>query len=62
MLAARGEGSPLDRNGSWEFRFEEGAALVAAANPAFVATESMCVPDCFDALPKEAKKRGKNMF
>ena len=52
---------PLDLNGSWEFRFEEGKSW-KEADPAFAATDRIVVPGCFDALPKWFMKRGTGHY
>ena len=49
-------------NGSWAFRFEEGRALAEAWNTDFVATDSIPVPGCFDAMPKWYMKRGTGLY
>ncbi len=53
---------PLDLNGSWEFRFEEGALLADAANPDFRPDCTIPVPACFDALPDWYLKRGVGLY
>ena len=52
----------LDLNGSWAFRFEEGKSIEEAADPGFTATDVMCVPGCYDALPKWRMKRGTGLY
>ena len=54
--------TPLPLHGSWSFRFEEGASLETAADPAFQATDTMVVPGCWDLLPKWYLKRGTALY
>lgn len=53
---------PLDLNGSWDFRFAEGQSIEAAADPGFAATDTMCVPGCYDAMPKWRMRRGTGLY
>ena len=53
---------PLDLNGIWKFRFEEGKSFKEAANLSFEATDSIVVPGCFDAMPKWYMKRGTGLY
>ncbi len=63
VLIARAAGAAgLDLNGSWEFRFEEGKPLAEVASPGFVATDSIPVPGCYDAMPKWYLKRGTGLY
>ena len=48
----------LDLNGSWAFRFEEGALLADAARPDFEPVCTIPVPACFDTFPDWYLKRG----
>ena len=52
----------VDLNGSWAFRFEEGHPLAEVANKDFVATDTMTVPACFDAMPRYLRKRGTALY
>ena len=52
----------LSLNGSWEFRFEEGKSYREAADPAFVATDSIVVPGCYDMMPQWLCKRGSGLY
>ena len=52
----------VDLNGSWEFRFEDGKSIAEAADPAFVATDCMAVPGCYDMMPKWLCKRGTGLY
>ena len=52
----------LQLNGTWEFRFEEGKAHHEVANPKFVATDSIVVPGCFDAMPKWEDREGQSLL
>ncbi len=52
----------LDLNGPWAFRFEEGRPIEAVAGPGFAATDVMCVPGCFDAMPRWQTKRGTGLY
>ena len=52
----------LALNGSWEFAFREGRSSREAADPAFVATDAIPVPGCFDAMPKWFMKRGTGLY
>ena len=54
--------APLDLNGSWLFRFEEGALLADAARPDFEPACTIAVPACFDALPDWYLKRGVGLY
>ena len=54
--------APLDLNGSWAFRFEEGALLADAAKPDFVPSGTIPVPACFDAMPDWLLKRGVGLY
>ena len=58
MLAA----TMLSLNGSWEFHFAEGQAAPQVASPDFVATDTMVVPGCYDAMPKWFMKRGTGLY
>lgn len=60
--AADAAARPLDLNGSWDFRFEEGKSIEEAADPGFAATGAMCVPGCYDAMPKWKMKRGTGLY
>ena len=53
---------PVDLNGSWDFRFEEGKSIEEVARTDFAATDAMCVPGCWDALPKWRFKRGTGLY
>jgi beta-glucuronidase len=53
---------PLSLNGSWAFRFEEGALLADAAKPDFVPSGTIPVPACFDAMPDWLLKRGVGLY
>lgn len=53
---------PLSLNGSWAFRFEEGALLADAAKPDFDAAGTIPVPACFDAMPDWLLKRGVGLY
>lgn len=49
----------LDLNGLWDFSFLEGKFLEDVENaPELPLAETMCVPGCFDALPKYYCRRG----
>ena len=49
----------LDLNGIWDFSFREGKTLEDFEEPAAPASEEvMCVPGCFDALPRHYCQRG----
>lgn len=52
----------LSLNGSWDFRFDEGKSFMEAGGPAFVATDTILVPGCFDAMPKWFMKRGTGLY
>ena len=52
----------LSLDGSWAFRFEEGKAIEEVADPGFAATDVMCVPGCYDAMPKWQMKRGTGLY
>ena len=52
----------LDLNGSWTFRFEEGKSIEQVADPAFIATDTMTVPGCFDMMSKWFLKRGTGLY
>ena len=52
----------LNLNGSWAFRFEEGRGLEEVASPAFVATDTMTVPGCWDTMPQWFLKRGTGLY
>ena len=52
----------LSLNGAWEFRFEEGKAIEQVAAADFVATETMTVPGCYDALPAYRYRRGTGLY
>ena len=52
----------LSLNGNWAFRFEEGKTLETASGSAFAATDSMCVPGCYDMMPKWLCKRGTGLY
>ena len=58
MLAA----ATLSLNGSWEFRFAEGQSASQVASTDFVATDTMVVPGCYDAMPKWFMKRGTGLY
>ena len=53
---------PLDLNGTWEFRFEEGKSWQQVDAAAFTATDPIIVPGCFDAMPKWFMKRGTGLY
>ena len=53
---------PLDLNGSWAFRLEEGKSIEDAADPAFAATDTMTVPGCWDMMPQWFLKRGTALY
>ena len=53
---------PLDLNGFWDFRFEEGKSLEAAGAADFAATDRMAVPGCFDTMPKWLCRRGTALY
>lgn len=53
---------PLSLNGVWAFRFEEGKSIEDVADPAFVATDRMTVPGCFDIMPQWYLKRGTALY
>ena len=53
---------PVDLNGSWDFRFEEGKSIEEVARTDFAATDAMCVPGCWDALPKWRFRRGTGLY
>ena len=53
---------PLSLNGSWAFRFEEGALLADAARPDFEPACTIAVPACFDALPDWYLRRGVGLY
>ena len=61
-VARAAESRPLDLNGSWDFRFEEGKSIEEVADPGFAATDAMCVPGCYDAMPKWKMKRGTGLY
>jgi len=52
----------LSLNGSWNFHFAEGQSAPSVASPDFVATDTMVVPGCYDALPKWFMKRGTGLY
>jgi len=52
----------LSLNGSWNFSFVEGKSCRDAADTAFVATDTIPVPGCFDAMPKWFMKRGTGLY
>lgn len=52
----------LDLNGNWAFRFEENRPLEEVADANFAATDVMCVPGCFDTMPKWLWKRGTGLY
>lgn len=52
----------LDLNGSWAFAFEEGRSIAQSAGAAFMATDRMVVPGCFDMTPKWLCKRGTALY
>jgi len=52
----------LSLDGSWSFRFVEGKSCHEAADAAFVATDTISVPGCFDAMPKWFMKRGTGLY
>ena len=54
--------APLDLNGSWAFRFEEGRSIEDVADAGFSATDVMPVPGCWDVLPKWYLKRGTGLY
>ena len=53
---------PLDLNGSWLFRFEEGARVANAARADFEPECAIPVPACFDALPAWYLRRGTGLY
>ncbi len=53
---------PLDLNGSWLFRFEEGALIADAANPDFKPERTIPVPACFDTMPDIYLRRGTGLY
>ena len=53
---------PLSLNGSWAFRFEEGALLADAARPDFEPACTIAVPACFDTFPDWYLKRGVGLY
>ena len=59
VLPAGAETLSLD--GSWEFRFDEGKTF-REASPDFAATDRMCVPGCYDMMPKWLCKRGTGQY
>ena len=49
-------------DGSWDFRFEEGAPLERVADAAFESTDVVPVPACYDLMPKWYMKRGTGLY
>ena len=54
--------APIDLNGPWAFRFEEGKSFAETDNPAFAATDTVSVPGCYDMLPKWLCRRGTGLY
>lgn len=54
--------SALSLAGSWDFRFEEGKAIEQTPQESFVANDVMCVPGCWDAMPRYYLKRGTGLY
>ena len=52
----------IDLNGAWEFRFEENRTAADVADPAFMATDRISVPGCYDMMPKWLCKRGTGLY
>ena len=48
--------------GSWNFSFEENKSIEESAGQTFVANDVMCVPGCWDALPRYYLKRGTGLY
>ena len=49
-------------NGAWDFRFEEGKSIAETADTAFVATDRISVPGCYDMMPKWLCRRGTGLY
>ena len=54
--------SVLSLDGTWAFRFEEGKSIEDVAKPDFAATDAMCVPGCYDMMPKWLHLRGTGLY
>ena len=59
--------APLDLNGPWAFRFEEGKSFAETDDPAFAATDTVAVPGAAPAsiavpspLPARSKTPGSS--
>lgn len=52
----------ISLNGSWQFRFEQGRLMEEVENTDFSATDIMCVPGAFDAMPDYFAKRGTALY
>ena len=52
----------ISLNGSWQFHFECGMLLEDVNIRNFSATDIMCVPGAFDAMPDYFAKRGTALY
>lgn len=52
----------ISLDGAWDFRFEDGKSIAEAADPAFVATDRMSVPGCYDMMPQWLCRRGTGLY
>jgi len=52
----------ISLGGIWDFKFEEGKSIEQTAQQEFIADDVMCVPGCWDVMPKYYLKRGTGLY
>lgn len=60
--ADKGSDHVISLNGTWEFLFEEMKSLEQSSGMAFSPEDVMCVPGCWDMMPKYYLKRGTGLY
>lgn len=52
----------ISLDGYWDFRFEEMKSIEQSSGISFVPDDVMCVPGCWDVMPKYYLKRGTGLY
>ena len=52
----------ISLSGNWQFHFEEKKSIEEVRNLEFVADDVMCVPGCWDMMPRNYLKRGTALY
>lgn len=60
--ADRGTKQVISLNGTWDFRFEEMKSLEQSSGISFTPDDVMCVPGCWDVMPRYYLKRGTGLY